>query len=79
VRLVTSDFSFQACYASSIFNRVEDIDPGGAAADDIGEAEAPFRKAPILPIGQGFTDQLRFMQEPPKSIRIPGKMVAGLC
>lgn len=43
VRLVASDFSFQARYALSILNRVEDIDPGGTAADDIGESEAPFR------------------------------------
>ena len=74
-----SDFSSQARYALSILNRVEDIDPGGTAADDIGEAEAPFREAPILSIGQGLTDQLRFMQEPPKAIRIPGKMMASLC
>ena len=74
-----SDFSSQARYALSILNRVEDIDPGGTAADDIGEAEAPFREAPILSIGQGLTDQLRFMQELPKAIRIPGKMMASLC
>ena len=55
-RSVESDFSFQARNTSPILNRVEDINPCGTAADDICEAELPFRQMPILAKGQGFAD-----------------------
>lgn len=57
----SSDFLFQVGSALSILNRVESIDADGTATDNIGQAQAPFRQALILPIGQGFTDQFRLM------------------
>ena len=42
-RLVASDFSFQPRDTLPILNRVEDVNPCGTAADDIREAELPFR------------------------------------
>jgi len=68
VRLVASYFSFQPGEVSSILNRIENIDPGGAAADNISQSELPFRQASILPIGQRLADQFRLIQKLPKAI-----------
>ena len=79
VRLVASDLSFQGHHALSILNRVEDIDPSAAAADDIGEAESPIRQAPIVLVRQWLRYEFRIEQEFPETVGVTGEVMSGGC
>jgi hypothetical protein len=77
MRSIAPDFANEAPEASPIFSRFERSNAGAATADDIREAQAPFRQPPIVPICEGFGNQSGLVQEFPKSIGMARKMMAG--
>jgi len=70
------DESFPPGY---IFSRLEHIDPCAGPLDDVCQSEAPIRKTPIVLVREWLWHKLRFEQEFPETVRVPGKMMSCGC
>lgn len=73
---IALDLMLQRGDSSPIFLGGQFAHSDGASADDVGQAEAPFGKPPILLIGQLLIDEARLKEKFPKAVGGPGKMVA---
>ena len=65
--------------SSGIFSRFEHINSCAGPLDDVGQPEAHLWQAPIILVGQWLRDELRFIQEFPKPIRVTSEVMAYGC
>ena len=63
--------------SGGIFTRLERIDPRAGSLDDVRQAEAPLRQAPIVLVRQWLRYELRFEQEFPETVRETGEVMSG--
>ena len=68
------DESFPAGYIVSWF---EHIDPCAGTLNNVGQAEPPIWKTPIVLVCEWLKHELRLEQEFPESVGVPGKVMSG--
>jgi len=56
--------------------RLEYIDPCAGPLNDVRKTEPPIRKAPIVLVSEWLGRELRFEQEFPETIRVPGEVMS---
>ena len=63
--------------ADYIFSWLEQINPRTGPLNDVGQAKPPIRKTPIVSVREQFSCEPGLAQKFPKTVRMPGKVMAG--
>ena len=74
---ITPYLRIESFPALDVFDWPQIADPWAWPRDEVRQTKPPFRQTVILLVIDGFGHESRIVQQLPKAIREPGKMVAG--